>query len=168
MTDMPNSIKLTRRGLQREEAEIISKEIARTPNIVGYLPRELLKLDDAIIIESQAEIAGVLAYIEADKFIDLKLMLVREKYRGKGYASQLFHDFMKTVPNKPICTVTKNPAIVHLLQTAGFKKVTFWQLPPSFILHQSKMTFSLFRVKEYLRKAIAFPRSGKFTYWVKA
>jgi N-acetylglutamate synthase-like GNAT family acetyltransferase len=162
-------LNIGKRSLSKSEAEIISSEIALTPNIIGYLPYELTRLDDVLVIENQTEIIGMLAYIETKKFIDLKIIIVREKFRHEGYGSELFHAFfdLQVTTKKPIYTVTKDPAMIHLVKGAGFVPVRLFQLPVPCILHQSKMIFSRYRIKELIRKSIEFRGGAKFSYWIK-
>lgn len=162
-------MKISKRTLSKGEAVIFSKEITQTPNIVGYLPRELLKLSNVLVIENKTEIIGILAYVETKKFVDLKLMIIRGKFRGKGYGAKLFKNCTDLLADtkKPMYAVTKNPVVIHLLKQAGFVQVRFIQLPVPCMLHQLRMIFSLYRIKEFIKKSIQFPREAKFTYWLK-
>lgn len=166
---MGNAVNISRRGLRPGEAKVISEEITRTPNIVGYKAGELVELGDMLVAENEDGLIGILAYVETGRFIDLKLAIVIEKYRGRGYGTQLFNECMSLLNNKgkPMYAVTKNPTVVHALQTAGFNQVRFRQLPLSCRLHQLRMFLSLYRSREYLRKLVRFPKSGRFSYWLK-
>jgi N-acetylglutamate synthase-like GNAT family acetyltransferase len=161
-------MKVTKRRLTSSEAEIISQEIARTPNIIGYLAKELLRMDDVLVIEGD-KLIGMLAYVDAAKFIDLKLLIIREKCRGKGYGEQLFNSFIERTGRaaKPVYTVTKSEAVIYLVKKAGFKQIRIMQLPWRTILHQSKMIFSICRAKEFVSKSRTFPREADFLYWIK-
>jgi GNAT superfamily N-acetyltransferase len=162
-------VKISKRTLSQTEAEIISQAIALTPNIIGYRPAELKNLENVLVIENRSGITGVLAYVETRTFIDLKLFIILERFRDRGFGAKLFDSFMSAVGDsgKPIYAITKNPAVIHLLTKNGFTKVGFMQLPLPCVLHQTKMIFSLYRVKEFARKTVRFPRSQPFSYWIK-
>jgi GNAT superfamily N-acetyltransferase len=165
---MPDQ-KIIKRKLSRPEAEDFATQITKTPNIVGYLPEELQAFKTVLVIEKNNEARGLLVYIEAQKFIDLKILLVKEEYRGKGLGSKLFTEFIKMFDktDKPIYTVTRSEAVIAMLKPSDFQAIGLLSLPLPCILHQSKMVFSLYRTKEYLRKLIKYRRQDKFTYYIK-
>jgi N-acetylglutamate synthase-like GNAT family acetyltransferase len=166
---MSDNAKVSKRNLSKLEAEDISKEITGTPNIIGYLPNELMDLDDVLIIEIGTEIVGVLAYIETKNFVDLKVLIVKETFRGNGYGTMLFKTFIKIFEKteKPIYSVTRNPHVTLMFKQSGFIKVSYYKLPLACILHQSKMVFSFYRIKEFIRKSIHFPQQDKFSYYIR-
>lgn len=157
------------RKLSSTEAIEFSRQIRHTPNIIGYRPHELLGLENVLIAENKGRAAGMLAYIEASKFIDFKLLIVLQKFRGQGLGSQLFATFMKrfSQTEKPIYTVTRNDVVVRMLERAGFREVGPFGLPLVCLLHQLKMFFSASRAKEYLRKLIVYRGQAKFSYFLK-
>jgi len=159
---------ISKRKLTKEEAEIIAEEIKRTPNIIGYRPNELVGLNDVFVAVNNFEIVGLLAYVETGRFVDLKIFLVREKFRNKGFGKLLFDRFIAKVSDsrKPIYTVTKNQAVIHLVSEAGFKKIGFLQLPYPVIMHQIKMIFSTYRIREYVRKSLQLSDENHFSYWI--
>jgi N-acetylglutamate synthase-like GNAT family acetyltransferase len=160
---------ITHRQLTRKEAGILSEEIKQTPGITGYLPEQLMRIKDVLILESNGNFIGAFCYTETNHFIERKLLLIREKYRGKGYGTQLLGRFavMYGSTSKPIYAVTKNPITIELLCAAGYVKVPFRKLPVRIILNQIMMIFSVYRIREYVRKQFAFPGSGEFSYWIK-
>jgi hypothetical protein len=166
---MAKRARITQRNLSRDEAILISDAIKLTPNITGYRPSELTKLTSVLIAENDRDFIGVLAYVEGESYIDLKLFIILEKFRDKGYGAQLFNSFMDSFKpsGKPIYSVTKNPAVIHLLKESGFVKTSFIRLPLASKLHQAGMVFSFYRIKESVRKFFKFRHGGKFSYWIK-
>jgi len=164
-----SNLTVSQRPLSTKEAERFSREIARTPNIVGYKPNELLKLATLLVIEHANEAVGMLAYVESTRYIDLKILLVLESERGKGYGKQLMNTALQHFDRttKPIYAVTRNPIVINMLLRAGFAKTSFFKLPLSCQLHQMKMVFSVYRAKELLRKWRAFPNEPRFSYYIR-
>lgn len=163
------NIRIVQRPLKRDEAEAFSREMMLTPNITGYRYEELMRLDHVLVMEAAGTAVGLLAFAEADQFIDLKILLVKASERGKGYGTHLMEFALKRFSkiNKPVYSVTRNPIVIKMLTEAGFTKVSFFQLPLACQLHQSKMAFSLYRIIETLRKSKAFPHQPAFSYYIK-
>lgn len=161
--------KISKRKLTKLEAADFAAEIAQTPNITGYTPKELETLKDVFVIASQNQTNGMLAYIETDKFVDLKILIVKEAFRGRGLGSKLFTNFMEQfgATQKPIYVVTRNKVVVAMLEQQGFRKTSLHKLPLPCILHQLEMLFSFYRAKEYIRKLVTFRRQGRFAYYIK-
>jgi N-acetylglutamate synthase-like GNAT family acetyltransferase len=163
------SAQIQLRQLSKSEAKEISREIALTPNITAYTPRQLQKIGPVLVIQNDAEIIGILAFTQTTQFVDFKIFIIKEAYRNRGYGSKLFRHFMNLERNTtvPIYTVTKNPVLVAMLRTAGFQKTVFYRLPIRCQAHQLKMVFSLYRIKEFIRKSLTLKGEAKFTYWIK-
>lgn len=160
---------ISKRKLSKLEAVDFAAQITETPNIVGYLPKELQRLNDVIVIGNRNQAEAMLVYVETGEFIDLKILIVKKESRGHGLGHKLFLDFIERFGKtpKPIYCVTKNKIVIEMLEQQGFKKIGFYNLPLPCILHQSKMIFSLYRTKEYLRKLIKFHGQDKFKYYIK-
>lgn len=166
---MPD-IRLVKRSLTKEEARDFSREMRLTPNIIGYRPSELSSFKNVLVAEASGKAMGILVYLEADKFIDLKILLVKESVRGIGYGGLLVKSALRSLDRtkKPAYAVTRNPLIIRLLEEAGFSKVSFLGLPLACQVHQLKMIFSLYRIKEAARKSLAFPHQPKFSYYLRS
>lgn len=138
-----------------------------TDNIAGYLPSELLRFGEMIVLEDNDGTAqGIVYYAEHKTFLDLKLMIVKESARGKGYGRALFESTKEHLKNigKIVYTVTRNPITMKMAEEVGLKRVSFLQLPVPIILNQIKMAFSFYRAKEVFRKGLF--GKPKFTYWI--
>lgn len=162
-------MEIEKRKLTKEEAEIISDEIKNTDNIVGYLPSELVDFGDFLVVKDGDIFIGVLLYKEYINFVDFKIFFIRKAFRCKGYGKLLFANFLKEVNNskKMIYTVTRNPIVAILVKEVGFMEVNFFQLPLGIILHQVKMLFSRYRIKEFYRKGLLNPKKEKYSYWIR-
>ena len=157
------------RGLTHQEAQVFSDEIRLTPGITAYTPSELKALPTMLVLEQAGEAAGILAYTTTRHFVEMKVLIVREQFRGRGFGRSLFDEFMNhtATSDRPAYTVTKNLLVKHLVQAGGYRPVSYWRLPLSCKLHQLKMVASAYRIREYVRKRFLFPRSGRFEYWLK-
>lgn len=164
-----NKVRIVYRQLTDEEAQDFSREMTLTPNITGYRHKELMALKDVLVAEVAGKTVGMLAYVELRTFIDLKILLVKTADRGNGYGKLLMETTLKHFggTGKLIYAVTRNPIVIGLLEGSGFARVRFRQLPLPCQLHQIKMAFSLYRMKEALRKSRAFPHQPAFAYYAK-
>jgi len=161
------SIEIQKRNLTIREADIISKEIQLTNNIIGYKTGELTGFKDTFIAVDGKELIGIITYVELNNWVDLKILIILNEYRGKGYGKEIFdYSFGQMQDlNKSFYTVTRNPIIVGLLKEKGFRKTNLLKLPISVILHQTKMLFSVYRIREYFRKMSAINSGEKFRYF---
>ena len=161
------SLKITKRKLTLQEAEIISREISHTNNIIGYKAAELTNFPNTFVAISNSKLVGISTYVELKDWIDRKILIILEEYRGQGYGRKLFdYSIAQTRKlNKSTYTVTRNPAIVKLLEEKGFKRTNLFRLPPPVILHQMKLIFSVYRIKEYLRKLPQIKSGPRFQYF---
>lgn len=160
-------MKVDFRNLTAQEVETISDEIKNTKNITGYTPAELLKLGNMLVAIEDKTITGVLYYKEHQKFIDLKIMIVIAKWRGRGIGRELFQKFIaKAKKNKKIYTITKSPEVIALISKAGFKNVGWFGLPVLAQLNEIAKGFSLYRIKEAFRKGMLNDKN-KFSHWVR-
>ena len=164
---MTFTMEIQKRNLTLREAEIISKEIRLTNNIIGYKTGELVDFKNTFIATDGKALVGILTYVELEHWIDLKILIILKEYRGKGYGKELFdYSFEKAEElNKSLYTVTRNPVLVSLLEEKGFGGTSLSKLPISVILHQAKMIFSIYRIKEYIRKRPEIKRGEKFQYF---
>lgn len=164
---MTSIMEIKKRNLTIREAEIISREIRLTNNIIGYKTGELTGFKNTFIATEGKELIGILTYVELEYWIDLKILMVLKEYRGRGYGKELFEHAFEQLQelNKSFYTITRNPIVINLLKEKGFKETSLLKLPISVILHQIKMIFSIYRIREYFRKMSEIRSSEKFQYF---
>ncbi len=160
-------MEIQKRNLTIREAEVISKEIRLTNNIIGYKTGELTSFKNTFVAKDEGRLIGILSYVELNGWVDLKILLIIKEYRGKGYGKELFEYTFDRVQelNKSIYTVTRNPIVIRLLKNKGFKKTNLLKLPIAVILHQAKMILSIYRIREYVRKRPKIKSGEKFQYF---
>lgn len=160
-------MEIQKRNPTLREAEIISREIRLTNNIISYKTGELVGFKNTFIAFNDKKLIGIFTYIELNNWIDLKVIIILKEHRDKGFGKELFKyafDQLQEL-NKSFYTVTRNPIMINLLKEKGFRETKLYKLPISVILHQAKMLFSIYRIREYLRKRSEIKSGEKFQYF---
>ncbi len=124
-------MKIEKRKLSPEEAEIISKAMRLTNNIMGYTAKELASFENTFVASNGKEMIGIFTYVELENWIDLKIFIILKEYRGKGYGREFFDYAFKQMRglNKSIYTVTRTPIVMRLLKEKGFAATNLFRLP---------------------------------------
>lgn len=148
-------VTITRRSLTETEAAILSQAIRETPNILGYLPRELAKQPVAFVAQVEGEFAGACVVKRLSRhWSDIGAVLVLPEFRKQGIGSVLFRQSFAHLQseNRHILCTSREPFILRLMEQAGMRFVHEWQLP--FVVHWALMRHYAngYRVKEGWRK----------------
>lgn len=171
---------IVERYLECYEIEQIIKEIRCTPNITGYSVREWQSFPPILVAENQQqEMMGICFNDDFHPdWTKLDVLLVLERFRGRGIGKKLFCYSVEQTLNKgrKLYTASRNPILIKLMQELDFLIFDdIFHLPEPyrkyqaiFNFHNLKWAMSTYRVKEFVRKQLVYPSQPPFIYGIKA
>ncbi|HEY1074175.1 MAG TPA: GNAT family N-acetyltransferase [Patescibacteria group bacterium] len=158
----------THRALHKKEASLVSKKLRETPYITGYMPDELVCLDNSNIAEVDGRFAGVCITKDiSSRWSEIAMMYVLPEFRNQGIGTTLFDQAFQSIRYKKrhLYCVSRNKSVIKLLHSQGFVfRSRIWQLPLPVILHIIRFSLNFYRVKEFVRKLFAFQKQDPFVY----
>ena len=159
------SITLTHRALTLDEARILHHELKTTPNILGYLPRELLHFSHTIAAcdEAGAFAGACLTKDLTLSWTDIAVLYVLPAFRGRGLSRLLWQAaFVQTeARNRHIYVLSRSPQIIHLMEEKQMKMTRSpWKAPLAVHWHSQFHMASLYRWREAFRKAKLRQKDG--------
>lgn len=173
-------LKVTKRKVTESEVKLLIEKIKTTPNIVGYTMNEWLKGEHIIVAEDdRGQLLGAcLNYDFAEKWTKIAALYVFEEFRGRGIGRTLFYESFNDAINrqKNIYTISRNPTLIKMMNELEFTTFdSLFNFPNRFKLdqldfyvHSLQWLSSPYRIKEIIRKQIAFPSQSDFIYGVKS
>ena len=164
--------------LNSDEIVLVQNWIKQTPNIIFYSQKELARFDSdqvlKVIVNGELAAVCILKNIlknvsRTNKFEEIAVLVVADKYQNQGIASQLFATAVRQIKsrNKTIYTTSRHPKVIHLATKLGFEKVKLQQLPLEINLDNFGYILSFGRIKEHFRKLKQFPNQPNFIYLIK-
>ncbi len=153
---------LLRRQLTPAEAACLHEELRSTPNILGYMPGELLRFTDVLVAEvsSGGGITGDFAGACLSKdllfgWTDISVLYVLPAFRSRGISSLLFTAAFANARkrNRHIYTLSRSPQVIHLMERLGMQITSaVWKAP--FAVHWETQWHlsSWYRFREAIRK----------------
>lgn len=158
------------RKLTKKEAEILTKEVRNTPNIVAVPIEKWGKFDKVFISENDGEMSGVCVIEFFDKdWAEIADFIVLPHHRGKGIGRKLYDRAFEFLKNnqKNIYIVSRNPVVIAMMRKSGFRVFdSFGMLPSAVKNHAIKKSIYLSVASEFIRKLFAFPHKTKFVYGI--
>lgn len=168
-----NSANITKRNISLPEAELLIEKIKSTPNIVGYTVAEWSNCGRVIVAEDdRGQLLGAcLNYDFAKNWTKIAALYVLEEYRGRGIGKALFYAAFDDAihSGKNVYTISRNPIVIEMMNKLEFTTFDrFFNLPDrlDFYIHSLQWLASPYRIKEIIRKQIAFPARKKFIYGI--
>ena len=162
MQPLPVSSKIYRRKLNPEEISALVHDTEQFPNLVYVHPTRWQGFARPYIIEDDSGFAGACQVYEFANWIKVGPFVILQKSQGKGLSKHLIRQIMADHQNKNILVVSSNPALQHVLRSAGFiEKTNYLQLPAPvklFLIGQLVEYFNLRLVTEFFRKLFVFRR----------
>lgn len=154
------------RPLCPDEAAQMSAAIRETPNILGYLPRELLTFGPCYVVQTEeGQFAGacVVKKLSA-RWWEIAAIVVLPAFRKQGIGAALFHQALDDLKqrNVPILCVSCEPSVLRLMERAQMRFVSDTRLP--LVVHFAKMRHysSWYRTREGFRKMPLYHGIGPF------
>jgi len=150
----------TERALTRDEAVRLSAAIRKTPNILGYPPKELQGFPDCLIATLEdGTFAGVcLTKHLAGVWSEIAVVYVFPEFRGQGIGTALFQAGFRKLQSadQRILCISREPIILRRMEAAGMRYISAWRLP--FSIHVVKFWYmqSVYRQCEAFRKIAVF------------
>jgi GNAT superfamily N-acetyltransferase len=162
---------ITTRPLQAREAVRLSVALRETPNILGYLPQELLRFPDALVVTKQPEngFAGVcLTKKLPQNWVDIAVIYVFPEYRTHGIGTALFQRALRDLraQQKRVLCVSREDSVLRLMREEKMRFIHSWQIPFLLQMAYSRHYLSLYRLGEAIRKQAVYPSQPLFRYAV--
>ena len=165
--NLEKNFKIEHRKLSRQEIIIFMSEIENTVNITGYSTEEWENFGKVHVATFNNELAGVCVNVDVSKdFTELAVLLVLEKFRGKGISKILFSTGLDeiTLENKICYTTTRNPIVKKLMTEYNFKFLPLQKLPLPILFFNIKFIMNLYRLQQYLKKKMYQNNLKPFEY----
>ena len=166
-----SQIRIAKRALTKEEITQLIDGIRSTPNITGFTAKELNAFGQPWTAEISGRLVGV-AYVTAigRHWSDLALLFVWPEFRGRGVGGALFEAaWQEMVANhKNIYIVSRAEPVLKLMRAKTMRFVGLIDLP--WPVKWDVIFYALnnpYRIKEFVRKLIAFPGSPAYHYAIK-
>lgn len=158
---------LTNRSLTGAEAECLHHELKTTANILGYLPRELLRFSSCFVATDAQTGAFAGACLCKDLFAnwtDIAVLYVLPAFRGRGVSRLLFEaafDDAHIRRKRHIYVLSRSPQIVHLMEAKNMEITrAAWKAPLAVHFHTQIHLSHWYRWKEAVRKAPLRQKDG--------
>ncbi|QIZ70449.1 GNAT family N-acetyltransferase [Oxynema aestuarii] len=171
-------VKIVRRKVTSPEAQLLLKEIQKTPYIVGYSYKEWREAENIRVAEdSHGNLMGVSLNIDFGKnWTKIAVLYVREANRGRGIGKRLFYSaFEEAIARKRhVYTISSNPMVIKMMADLEF--TTFSSLlnfPKAYqserrliYIHMLAWLANLYRIKEMMRKHWIYDEEEQFIYGI--
>jgi len=166
-----SKVDITKRVLTDSEITLLINEIKTTPNIIGFTAKEWRSFGQYYVAIVDGKLAGIcLATSINRQWSELTMLYVLTKYRRLGIGRKLFNiaweELRKNHQN--IYCVSRSEAVLNMMKEKQMKFVSIfslpWALKADIIFYALK---SIYRIKEFFRKLVAFPGSLAWHYGIK-
>lgn len=169
-------IKIVRRKVTSLEAQLLVKEIQKTPYIVGYSDKEWKEAENIRVAEdSQGNLMGVSLNIDFGKnWTKIAVLYVREAYRGRGIGKRLFYSaFEEAIARKRhVYTISGNPIVIKMIADLEFTTFpSLLQFPEAYqtekmaiYLHMMTWLSNFYRISEMMRKHWVYDEKKQSVY----
>lgn len=171
--------KIIHRKVTPDEAELLVKEIQKTPYIVGYTLSEWLQAENIRIAEADnGHLMGVSLNIDfGQNWTKIAVLYVRETYRGCGLGKRLFYAAVEEAiaRNRNLYTITANPIVMQMINNFGFTTFpSLFSFPESLQAHRLtiyghtlKWLANFYRIREIIRKHYVYKLKENFVYAIR-
>ncbi|MBK4728894.1 GNAT family N-acetyltransferase [Oxynema sp. CENA135] len=171
-------IKIVRRKVTSLEAQLLVKEIQKTPYIVGYSDKEWKEAENIRVAEDrQGNLMGVSLNIDFGKnWTKIAVLYVREADRGRGIGKRLFYSaFEEAIARKRhVYTISGNPIVIKMMADLEFATFpSLLQFPQAYqserrivYVHMLAWLANLYRIKEMMRKHWVYDEEEQFIYGI--
>jgi GNAT superfamily N-acetyltransferase len=172
-------VKIIRRTVTPDEAELLVKEIQGTPYIVGYSRQEWLQAENIRIAEDDnGHLMGVSLNSDfGQNWTKIAVLYVREDYRGQGVGKGLFYAAIEEAiaRNRNVYTISANPVVIQMIHDLGFATFpSLFSFPEnlqnhraSIYRHTLKWLANFYRIQEIIRKHYVFKLKEDFVYAIR-
>ena len=147
---------MTHRPLSLEEAQTLHELIRLTPNILGYLTRELLRFRDVWVAEADGAFAGACLSVDLPfGWTEIAVLYVVEEFRGKGIGGALFERACRTIESRGrhIFVISRTPSVLKMMGDRGMVlQKDFLKAPLAVHIYNQKYMASCYRTVEMFRK----------------
>lgn len=172
-------VKILKRKIAQSEAELLIKEIKRTPNIIGYSLKNWLEAEHIMVAEDEKGnlIGACLNYDFHKNWNKIAALIVLDEFKGRGIGKTLFYESFKDARKrkKNVYTISANPIVIKMMKDLGFVRVkSFFELNRVcqknkflFYWHTLQWVVNLYRLQEIIRKTIVHKSEKTFVFGVK-
>jgi len=173
-------VKIVKRRVTKSEAELLIREIKKTPNIVGYSLAEWMAAEHIIVAENEeGKMLGVcLNYDFHEHWYKIAALFIFEGFRGQGIGKLLFYQSYKDAMerHKNVYTISANPIVLKMMKDLNFiffeslldlPKIVI-QYQATFWWHSLIWSLNFYRIKEIIRKSIDISRNEPKTLTTSA
>ncbi len=151
-------------SLQKEDINLILKEIAQSNNILSYSKKEVLVLlngKTTFFFYDKKELMGLSAYKKINKdWVELALLLVVSQYRKQGYGKKIYKELLEHLKERNIYCCSRNSTVQGWLRDDGFRAVSFYKLPKEFFIYLFKTKIKLYKLKDLIKQDL--PSNWKY------
>lgn len=148
---------LIQRKLTHAEASVLHEELKTTPNILGYVPGELLRFTEVFVAEVEGNFAGVcLSKDLAFGWTDIAVLYILPAFRGRGLGRELYTAAWQRAQQRGrhIFTLSRSPEVIHLMERFGMELTrSMWKAPLAVHLHMNRHMMNWYRIREAMRKS---------------
>lgn len=117
------------RELTEIERKVLANETKQSPYI-GFIHEDIWsRFGKMFVVSENKTFLGACAIVPLRDWAKIGPLFVLSRAQGQGLGKQLLTHVIKTTRNKNIYIGTPNPKVVHMANSFGFQKITFWQLP---------------------------------------
>jgi GNAT superfamily N-acetyltransferase len=123
-------------------------------------------------------LGACLNYDFTEQWTKIAALYVLEEFRNQGIGKSLFYESYNDAMqrNKNIYTISRNPTVINIMNELEFSTFNslfnfpdlFKQDRLDFYTHSLQWLSSSYRIKEIIRKQIAFPSQQDFIYGLKS
>jgi len=161
---MLKNMKYTFEHLNNLELEEIMIEIKKAYSIIAYKKRELESLN-VLKIYNDEDFVGCILYRKYNDFLDLKIVLIIEKYQNQKYGKEMLDIFLKKEQIRPIFSSSRNDYMIALFQKNNFKLIELSNTNRYYRFSEVKKIFSIYRIKTFFKKRKLSKKN--FQYYAK-
>lgn len=153
---MKNKITIRKQKLTSDQANFLTEEVIKVPNISYFRPDFWLKIPIyATFVDG--EFAGACGLVDLSKdFKKIGPFVILRKFQAQGIGKRLFEEILKDNKDKKLLIYTTNPAMMAIVRKNNFSEVsTFYMLSPAvfvYIIKHILGNISLTLMKCSLRK----------------
>jgi len=147
------------RRLTLSEATRLHHALKETPNILGYTVRELLRLSDVFVAETDTGLAGVCFSVDmARNWTEIAVLFVLPEFEGRGVGTALFEAAWTRAQERRrhVFVLSRNPQVVKWMRARGMDvSVSGWRAPLPVHWYMAGYMASRHRWTESFRKVKA-------------